>query len=212
MTETAPDDALPEAAARPLGAYLEGLLGPGPAGPAVGRVLARFGLAQASRFDPARWSEEAGLDRLSAGRVSAAFELGRQVERSGSTTRTRLTRASDVARLMQPELRGRLRESFYALVLDSSQRLVVAERVSEGTLSTAPVHPREVFRAAIRAAGASLIVVHNHPSGDPEPSVQDIEVTRRLIQAGALLGVPLVDHVVLGEGRWVSLRKRIQFE
>jgi DNA repair protein RadC len=175
-------------------------------------VLARYGLAQASRFGAQRWSQETGLDACVAARMSSAFELGRQVERCEAGTRTRLTCASDVARLMQPELRGRLRESFYALVLDASQRLVVVERVSEGTLSSAPVHPREVFLPAIRAAGASLIVVHNHPSGDPEPSTEDIEVTRRLIRAGALLGVPLVDHVVLGEGCWVSLRKRIRFE
>jgi DNA repair protein RadC len=80
-----------------------------------------------------------------------------------------------------------------------------------GTLTTSLVHPREVFRSAVREAAAALIAVHNHPSGDPEPSAEDLEVTRRLIEAGRLLGIPLLDHVVVGDGAWVSLRERMPF-
>ena len=179
--------------------------------PGLCAALTRFGLSQVSRFETERWSEEAQLSSLEATRLAAAFDLGRRVEGASMVVRPLLSRAADVARYMQPKVRGLLRERFYVLVLDSSQRLVVVERISEGTLSTAPVHPREVYRPALRTAGASIVVAHNHPSGDAEPSQEDIEVTRRLIRAGELLGVPLLDHVVLGEHRWISLRTRIDF-
>ncbi|MCA9573523.1 MAG: JAB domain-containing protein, partial [Myxococcales bacterium] len=83
--------------------------------------------------------------------------------------------------------------------------------VSVGTLTTSLVHPREVFGPALSDAAAALIVVHNHPSGDPSPSQEDVEITKRLIEVGRLLGVPLLDHVVVGEGRFVSLRERLDF-
>jgi len=89
--------------------------------------------------------------------------------------------------------------------------LLRTAHVSTGTLSTSLVHPREVFAAALRESAAAIVVVHNHPSGDPEPSAQDVAVTQRLVQVGALLGVPLLDHVVVGGDRWVSLRERISW-
>ena len=99
-------------------------------------------------------------------------------------------------------------ETFHSLALDVRHELLAHEVVAVGTLTSAPVHPREVFRSALRRAAAALVVAHNHPSGDPEPSPEDVAVTRRLADAGRLLGVPLLDHVVLGEGRFVSLRER----
>ena len=80
-----------------------------------------------------------------------------------------------------------------------------------GTLTTSLVHPREVFRAAVREGAAALVVAHNHPSGDPEPSGEDFDVTKRLLSAANLMGIPLLDHVVLGEHSWVSLRTRMPF-
>jgi DNA repair protein RadC len=98
------------------------------------------------------------------------------------------------------------------LLLDGKHRLKRCEAVSEGTLTTSLVHPREVFRAAVRESAAAVVVVHNHPSGDPEPSLEDLEVTRRLIDVGRLVGVPVLDHVVVGDGRFVSLRERMGFD
>jgi DNA repair protein RadC len=107
-----------------------------------------------------------------------------------------------------PRLRGIERETFLALLLDGKHRLRRVVRISEGTLTTSLVHPREVFRAAVREAAAALVVAHNHPSGDPEPSREDVEVTHRLRDAGTLLGIPLLDHVIAGAGSYVSLRER----
>jgi DNA repair protein RadC len=117
-----------------------------------------------------------------------------------------------VHELVAVELRGLERERFLVLLLDGKHRLKRREVVSEGTLTTSLVHPREVFRPAVRESAAAVVVVHNHPSGDPEPSLEDVEVTRRLIEAGRLLGIPLLDHVVVGDGRFASLRERMSFE
>ncbi len=112
---------------------------------------------------------------------------------------------------MYAHFRARLRhvrqESFFALLLDSRHRLIREVEVSRGSLNQSLVHPREVFAPALREAAAALVVVHNHPSGDPEPSREDVEVTRRLSEAGEILGVRLVDHVVTGAEEFRSFAR-----
>ncbi len=152
-----------------------------------------------------------GLARAAALRVAAAFELGRRVERGAREPRPQLRSAESVHALLGPELRGLGHETFHALLLDGKHRLRRRVQVSAGTLTTSLVHPREFFRAAIRESAAAVIAVHNHPSGDPEPSHEDLTVTRRLAEAGRLLGVPLLDHVVVGDGRYASIRERIEW-
>lgn len=179
---------------------------------AAGEERARALLAASPLATLARWDEPAlraaGLAPREARRLAAAFALGRAVERATRAPRGRLDRPAAVARLLAPEVRGLEVETFHTLVLDVRHELLAHETVAVGTLTTAPVHPREVFRPALRRAGAAVIVAHNHPSGDPEPSAEDLAVTRRLVDAGKVLGIPLLDHVVLGDTRWVSLRER----
>ena len=120
--------------------------------------------------------------------------------------------AKSVADIMMPLLQEEVVEVFTVLLLNGKHRVVGMAEVSRGTLTTALVHPREVFGPALRLSSAAIIVVHNHPSGDPEPSLEDVEVTRRLIAAGRVLGVPLLDHVIVGDaGRFTSLRERLEF-
>ncbi|TDA67703.1 MAG: DNA repair protein RadC [Clostridia bacterium] len=114
---------------------------------------------------------------------------------------------ADVADLVRPLLEGADREHFLVLCLDTKNRVSAIHTVSVGTLNSSPVHPREVFKAAILANAASVILAHNHPSGDPEPSRDDREVTARLVECGKILGIGLLDHVVLGEGRFYSLKE-----
>lgn len=157
-----------------------------------------------------RWDvlgEVCGLDRDQAERLAASFHLGRAAERARTGERPVLKRPDDVARFLAPELRGLEVETFQALVLDARHRLKARVEVSRGTLTMAPVHPREVFAPALRLAGVAVIVAHNHPSGDPEPSPEDVEVTRRLVESGRIVGVPLLDHLVCAGERWVSLRE-----
>jgi len=115
-----------------------------------------------------------------------------------------------VAGLLRPHLEHETVERFVALFLNGKHRIMGFTEVSRGTLTSSLVHPREVFAPALRELAAALIVAHNHPSGDPEPSFEDIEVTKRLSEAGKLLGVPLLDHIIVGEGgSFTSLRERL---
>ncbi len=186
-----------------------------PLAPGARRGLARLetdeGLAGLSRLDAESLIALAGLGPRSARRLVAAFELGRAVERGGRRRGAALSSPAEVYRLLAPELRGLDKETFHVLLLDTRHRLRGRQRVSEGTLTASLVHPREVFGPALSRGAAAVVVVHNHPSGDPEPSAEDEAVTRRLLDAGRLLGIPLLDHVVLGEGAWVSLRQRMDF-
>jgi DNA repair protein RadC len=186
----------------------------GPVGGPVGRVDGVWrgrGLAELARFEPCALVQELGLERRRAERLAAAFELGRRVEQAALPVRPSLTSADRVQALLAPLLRGLERETFVLLLLDGKHRLRRREVVSIGTLTSSLVHPREVFRCAVREAAAAIVCAHNHPSGDPEPSPEDLEVTRRLIESGRLLGIPLLDHVILGGGRHVSLRERMGF-
>ena len=175
----------------------------------MGEVRGR-GLVELSRFEVDALVHELGLERRGAERLAAAFELGRRVEHAALPARPALTSAERVHALLAPELRGLERETFVLLLLDGKHRLRRREIVSVGTLTSSLVHPREVYRAAVRESAAAIVCAHNHPSGDPEPSPEDLEVTRRLAECGRLLGIPLLDHVILGSaGRHVSLRERM---
>jgi len=185
-------------------------------GPAEGlaRVCERIrerDLVELSRALPAELERDHGLGPSGALRLSAAFDLGRRVAAAQSPPRLSLRAPERVFRLLEPELRGLCRETFHVLLLDGKHALIRRELVSVGTLTTSLVHPREVLRPAVREAAAAVICAHNHPSGDPEPSSEDLAVTQRLARAGRTLGIPLLDHVVVGRGRFVSLRDRMSF-
>ena len=119
-----------------------------------------------------------------------------------------VTSPEDAFELVRPVLVGADRERCLALLLDTKHRVLRVATVSVGTLDHTFMRPREVFRDALLANAAAVVVAHNHPSGDPEPSRDDEAVTRRLAEAGTLIGVDLLDHVVVGAGRWVSLARR----
>jgi DNA repair protein RadC len=180
-------------------------------GPEPGGEFAADGLARLSRMPAGELEVVLGLTARLARRLEAAFELGRRVELARRDPGEPLRTPAEVLALMAPRLRGLARETFHVLLLDGRHRLIEVRQVSEGTLTTSLVHPREVFLPALRRPAAAVLVVHNHPSGDPEPSPEDLEVTRRLAGCGRLVGIPLVDHVVVGEGCCVSIRSRIAF-
>jgi DNA repair protein RadC len=174
----------------------------------LARAIEDLGLDRVARLPPASLAAECGLTRSQARRLAAMFELGREVERAGADGGVHVRRPADAIRLLAPELRGQEVECFRVLVLDVRRRVIGNEEVSRGTLDAALVHPREVFRPALRLGGASLLLAHNHPSGDPEPSPQDWSVSLRLVRAGRLLGVPVTDHLILAGCRWVSMGSR----
>lgn len=143
----------------------------------------------------------AALDRL-----AAALELGRRAARETGPNLTRLRGPEDVVRLMAPVLRGLRHEEFHVVVLDARHRVLRTEVVSRGILDASLVHPREVFAPAITARAAAVILVHNHPSGDPEPSPEDRRVSEQMQRAGEILGVRVLDHVVIGDPGWRTVQ------
>lgn len=118
---------------------------------------------------------------------------------------SRVDGAADVAAYFRPLLAGQAAESFWMLMLDARGRPIAAHQIALGTLTCCLVHPREVFAPAIRARAAQIVLVHNHPSGDPEPSAEDVALTERITEAGMLLGIPVVDHVVVASGGYRSI-------
>jgi DNA repair protein RadC len=175
-------------------------------------ILARFELVELARASWDHLVRHAALSPSAAERVVAACALGRRIARASRAPRRALGSPALVYDLFSSELAGLDQETFHVLLLDGKHRLRRRQRISEGTLTTSLVHPREVFGPAVRECAAALICVHNHPSGDPEPSREDLEVTQRLIEAGRLLGVPLLDHVIVADGGYVSLRERLKFD
>ncbi len=146
-----------------------------------------------------------GIGPTKAARLLAGFELGARLAREERPPVSRIREPEDVARLFQVRLRDLQVEEFHLLALDSQSQVLREVLVTRGLLNSSLVHPREVFRAAIAEAAAGIIVVHNHPSGDPSPSVEDRTVTRQLAEAGRLLDLPLYDHVIIAGDRFVSL-------
>jgi DNA repair protein RadC len=148
-----------------------------------------------------------GVGAVKATQVLAAVELGRRTLLRASMARERLTSPRDIAAYLMPRFSARDVEQFGVVLLDSRHRLVKAHVLTVGTLDCSVVHPRDVFRAALEANVASLVIFHNHPSGDPEPSSDDLQLTRRLVAAGDLLGVEVLDHLVLADARYFSFRE-----
>src|SRR6267143_1158972 len=148
-----------------------------------------------------------GMGRIKAARVAAALELGRRVGAEMEPPPERVRGPADVQRFYGTRLRDLAVEEFHVLALGSQSQILGDLLITRGILNSSLVHPREVFRAAIAEAAAGIIVVHNHPSGDPTPSADDRAVTRQLVDAGRVLDVPVYDHVVIGGGggeRYVS--------
>jgi DNA repair protein RadC len=149
-----------------------------------------------------------GLGDARAARILASLELGRRLV-AEALPRGRVIRdGGDVYRHFHAQMRELRYEQFRAVLLDGKHRVLHEELISQGTLTSSPVHPREVFGPAIRHAAAAIVVVHNHPSGDPQPSADDLDVTQRLVQVGTLVGIRVVDHVVVGDGSYVSFAER----
>jgi len=145
-----------------------------------------------------------GIGPAKAAQLKAAVELGRRSLAAPLSTGTRISSSSDLFRHFYPILRDKKQEVFKVVLLDAKNIIVKETTVSEGTLTLSIVHPREVFALAIRESAAGIIFLHNHPSGDPTPSPEDRRLTDRLVTAGKLLGISVLDHVIVGDGRYVS--------
>lgn len=163
-------------------------------------------LRQMGRRSVAELATVAGVGSATAARLAAAFEIGRRAQREHRVRRPVLGSPRAVWRHLSLELRDRARERFLALCLNARNELLTEVVVSLGSLNASIVHPREVFKPAMMCSAASIVIAHNHPSGDPSPSREDRDVTRVLRNAGELLDIPLNDHVIIGADTYFSFK------
>jgi DNA repair protein RadC len=145
-----------------------------------------------------------GVGPAKAAQLKAAVELGRRSMAVPLSTGMRISSSGEVFKHFHPALRDLKHEIFKVVLLDAKNTVVKETTVSEGSLTLSVVHPREVFALAVRESAAGILCVHNHPSGDPMPSLEDRQLTDRLVAAGRLLGIRVLDHLIIGEGRYVS--------
>jgi DNA repair protein RadC len=162
------------------------------------------GLSECTVEELARIS---GVGVAKACRIAAAVELGKRLATSPKNKRVRVSSPNEVAKLFVESMRHLKQECFRVLLLNIKNEIVAIEEVSVGNINSSIADSREVFRPAIRRGSASIILAHNHPSGNPEPSGADIEATKRLMDAGDILGVKVIDHIVIGDGNFVSMRQ-----
>lgn len=148
-----------------------------------------------------------GIGTAKAAQVIAAVELGKRIASTNTNTRPVINSPADVNLVVAEEMRFLDREHFRCLSLTSKNHLLGVDTVSIGSLNSSIVHPREVFKRAIMKSAAAVILVHNHPSGDPLPSKEDKLITKRLFEAGEVLGINVLDHIIIGDKRYVSLKE-----
>ncbi len=171
------------------------------------RLLDRFGgLMGMHRATFVELCDVSGVGEAKAAQIMAAIELGRRISSLSPEDRPAIASPEDVADHVQYKMMALEQEELWVLLLDSRNRLLRLEPLYRGSLNASSVRPAEVFKPGIRANAAALIIAHNHPSGDPSPSPEDIHLTRMLIEAGRLLEMPILDHVVVGVNRIVSIK------
>lgn len=149
-----------------------------------------------------------GIGKAKAAQIKAAIELGRRLSAFELGVDKPVKCPQDVADLLMEEMRYLKKEHMKLMLLNIKCNLISVEEISVGSLNASIVHPREVFNPAIRKSSASIIMVHNHPSGDPTPSKEDAAITARISEAGKLIGIELVDHIIIGDGRYISMKEK----
>lgn len=173
------------------------------------RLLGEFhGLRGLHRVPFDELCAQRGIGEAKAAQIKAAIELGRRLREETPEERVTINSPADVAGLVAYEMSALEQEHLKVILLNTRNHVLDEVDVYHGSVNSSQIHIGEIFKAAIRRNATALIVVHNHPSGDPTPSPDDVAVTRAMLQAGKLLGIDVLDHVVIGAGRWVSLKER----
>lgn len=147
-----------------------------------------------------------GIGLAKACQIGAAVELGKRIATTPREERNIVKSTKDVADIFMEKMRYYGKEHFDVLLLDAKGNLIAAENVAVGDIASSIVHPRETFRSAIKRGAFAVILIHNHPSGDPTPSKEDVHVTERLCKAGEILGISVLDHIIIGDGTYISLK------
>ncbi|NMB26871.1 MAG: DNA repair protein RadC [Tissierellia bacterium] len=149
-----------------------------------------------------------GIGNCKAAQLLAAIELGKRISSQGVEDKLKINSPSVIVELLMEEMRYLKKEHFKIAILDTKNQIISIENISIGNLNASIVHPREVFNIAIKRSANSIILIHNHPSGDPTPSTEDINITHRLIEAGNIIGIKVLDHIIIGDNKHISFKQR----
>jgi len=171
------------------------------------RLIAEHGLDKIFECSLEELQEVKGIGQAKAMQLLAMAELGKRHAQSRREIK-RVTCAKDVFDLFHERLRNEKQEHFYIIILSTKNHILGEHLVSKGILDAAIIEPREVFRPAVKSAASRIILIHNHPSGDPTPSDEDLEVTKKLIDAGEMMNIKVLDHVIVGDGKWWNYQER----
>ncbi len=173
------------------------------------RLLQEFGgLHGLHRASVVEISQKHGMGLAKASQIKAAIELGIRLRLEAPEERPAINSPSDAAALVQYEMAALPQENLRVINLDTRNHVINIEKLYVGSLNASTVRVGELFRSAIARNAAAIIVIHNHPSGDPTPSPEDVAITRAIVQAGKLLDIQLLDHLIIGQGKWISLKDR----
>jgi DNA repair protein RadC len=149
-----------------------------------------------------------GIGEAKAAQIKAALELGKRLKNFRSDSKVKISSPEDAAELVMEDMRYLKKEHLRVIFLNTKNIVTDVKDLSIGSLNSSVVHPREIYSEAIRKSSSSIIICHNHPSGDPSPSQEDINITKRLYDVGKLVGIDLLDHIVIGDGRYISLKEK----
>lgn len=173
------------------------------------RLLIEFGgLGGLVRASFSQLASVRGIGKAKAAQLKAGLEVGRRLQIAAPEERVQISSPADAANLLMVEMGYLEQEHLRLLLLDTKNRVLASPTVYKGNVNTSVIRIAEIFREAIRHNSTALIIAHNHPSGDPSPSPEDVRITRQLVEAGSLLGIDVLDHLVIGQGRYVSLKER----
>lgn len=172
------------------------------------KLLQKYNLKSISRVDTSILKKFPGIGEAKACQIVSCFELGRRLSAFKQEDKIKINSAKDISRIFLPELSGLKKEHFIAVYLNSRNKIIKKETIFIGSLNSSIMHPREIFQPAIIESAAAIILIHNHPSGDPKPSDEDIEITKQLIFAGKLLEIEILDHVIIGDKNYYSLKEK----
>lgn len=172
------------------------------------KLFNKYNLKSLSRIRTASLKKELGIGNVKACQIIACFELGKRLAAFKEDKMPVIKNAKDIAKLFVPEMGSLEKEHFKGVYLDSRKRIIKQENIFIGSLNESIVHPREIFKIALDENAAAIIILHNHPSGNPSPSNSDIEITKELVKAGNLLGIEILDHIIIGGKKYVSLKEK----
>ena len=171
-------------------------------------ILANFSYQELYDIEVNELTKINGIKSAKASKIVASLKFGKRIaKRVNQRSITKIEKSEDIYNFLKEELADKKNEFFYAILLDTKNVIISKELITKGTLDASLVHPREAFRPAIKKSAKSIIFAHNHPSGNPRPSAEDYNITRRLVDAGNLLDINVLDHIIIGENDYYSFKK-----